>query len=146
MAAYVAFYPDCMTTYRGDGDVAPRPIRIFGGAKDDYNPLSSCRAYAERLREGGRDVELFEYPNATHAFDNPLGARPPVVRATFQSARDCRIEEREGGVLLNVQTGKPFTYTDSCVQLGPHLGFDVEAADAATVEVTRFLGALFTKH
>ena len=30
-AGYIPFYPDCMTTYRGDTDVAARPIRIFGG-------------------------------------------------------------------------------------------------------------------
>lgn len=146
LAAYLAFYPDCMTTYRGDGDVAPRPIRVFGGAMDDYNPLSACRAYAQRLREAGRDIDAFQYPNGTHAFENPLGARPPVARPTFQSVRDCKIEERDGGVLLNLQTGKPFAYSDQCVRLGPHLGFDGEATDAATAELTRFLGAVLTKH
>src|SRR5262245_30326755 len=37
-AAYIPFYPDCATTYMSDINVADRPIRIFGGAPDDYNP------------------------------------------------------------------------------------------------------------
>jgi hypothetical protein len=28
-AAYIVFYPDCMTTYQSDTEVADRPIRIF---------------------------------------------------------------------------------------------------------------------
>jgi dienelactone hydrolase len=75
-AAYVPFYPDCMTTFLSDTDVVDRPIRIFGGTRDDYNPISACKAYVERLRTAGSDVELTEYPNASHAFDNPLGAQP----------------------------------------------------------------------
>src|SRR5262249_4947179 len=37
-AAYVPFYPDCATNFVSDTDVADRPIRIFGGMADDYNP------------------------------------------------------------------------------------------------------------
>lgn len=44
-AAYVPFYPDCMTTFLDDTDVANRPIRIFGGTLDDYNPIAVCKAY-----------------------------------------------------------------------------------------------------
>ena len=34
-AAYVPFYPDCVTTFLSDTDVVARPIRIFGGTQDD---------------------------------------------------------------------------------------------------------------
>ena len=44
-AAYIPFYPDCSTTYATDTDVAARPIRIFHGTPDDYNPVASCKAY-----------------------------------------------------------------------------------------------------
>ena len=44
-AAYIPFYPDCATTYISDTDVADRPIRIFGGTPDDYNPIVRCKAY-----------------------------------------------------------------------------------------------------
>jgi dienelactone hydrolase len=141
-AAYVPFYPDCVTTFVSDTEVANRPIRIFGGAKDDYNSTSACRSYLERLRAAGADATLTEYPEAAHAFDNPLGARPAAVSPEFQSARNCKIHEREG-VLVNAETNQPFTYQDACVALGPHLGYDPEAAKAATEAVTAFLGSLF---
>jgi dienelactone hydrolase len=61
-AAYVAFYPDCATTYRQDTEVAKRPIRIFHGTPDNYNPVASCKAFVERLKQTGADVQLTEYP------------------------------------------------------------------------------------
>src|SRR3954464_9521703 len=67
-AAYVAFYPDCATTYRQDTEVAKRPIRIFHGPPDNYNPVASCKAFVERLKQAGADVQLTEYPNAPHGF------------------------------------------------------------------------------
>src|SRR5438477_3257747 len=69
-AAYIPFYPDCMTSYRGDTDVVDRPVRIFHGTPDDYNPVATCKVYVERLRAARRDVMLTEYPNAAHAFDS----------------------------------------------------------------------------
>ena len=142
-AAYIPFYPDCMTTYRGDTDVADRPIRIFGGVPDDYNPVAPCEAYVARLRAAGRDVTLTEYPNAPHAFDNPLRGPAPVVMKDAQTVRRCRIREDEAGRLLNVATGRPFTYQDECVERDPHVGYDAAAAEAARQSVGAFLKALF---
>jgi len=142
-AAYLPFYPDCQTTFTSDTDVASRPIRIFGGTRDDYNPISACKAYVARLRAAGRDVELTEYPSASHAFDNPLGAQPPAVSPSFQSARNCTIREGSGGLLMNLDTARPFTYRDACVQLGPHLGYDPTAAEAAKAAVKAFLKTAF---
>ena len=68
-AAYIAFYPDCATTYQTDADVAEKPIRIFHGTPDNYNPVATCKAFVARLKDGKRDVELAEYPNAPHGFD-----------------------------------------------------------------------------
>jgi dienelactone hydrolase len=42
-AGYIPFYPDCSTTYATDTEVAARPIRIFHGTPDDYNPVASCK-------------------------------------------------------------------------------------------------------
>src|ERR1700722_1721435 len=50
-AGYIPFYPDCSTTYLTDTEVADRPIRIFHGTPDDYNPVASCKAYVARLQE-----------------------------------------------------------------------------------------------
>jgi len=141
--AYLPFYPDCMTTYIGDTDIENRPIRIFGGTLDDYNPISVCKSYVERLRASGHDVELTEYPNASHAFDNPLGAQPAAVSPTFESVRNCRIQEEPGGVLINLETKQPFSYTDTCVAHGPHVGHDPVATEAATTAVKAFLRTAF---
>ena len=120
-----------MTTFLSDTDVVDRPIRIFGGTRDDYNPISACKAYVERLRTAGSDVELTEYPNASHAFDNPLGAQPAKVQPTFESVRNCKIREEAGGLLMNTDTGQPFSYKDACVVHGSHTGYDPPAAQEA---------------
>jgi dienelactone hydrolase len=138
-AAYIPFYPDCMTTFVSDTDVAERPIRIFGGTADDYNPIAPCKAYAERLKAAGRDVEVMEYPNAPHGFDNPLGAQPASRSPTSQTVRNCKIEETPSGILVNALTNQLFTYKDPCVERGPHVGHDAEATGQARQAVTAFV-------
>ena len=59
--------------------MAEKPIRIFHGTPDNYNPVASCKAFVTRLKNAKRDVELAEYPNAPHGFDNPLGSVPAAV-------------------------------------------------------------------
>jgi dienelactone hydrolase len=142
IAAYVAFYPDCATSYRDETQLVDKPIRIFHGAPDDYNPVRTCKAFVERLKAAKVDVELTEYPNAPHGFDNPLGFNPARPAAQDQSVRDCTIREGESGLLINAATNAPFTYKDECVRLGPHVGHDPEATQAATVAVTEFLRAV----
>ena len=84
---------------------------------------SRCaRAYAERLKAAGRDVQVTEYPNASHSFDNPLGPTTATLSPQSQSVRNCKIVEEPAGVLINASTKEPFTYKDACVALGPHLG------------------------
>ena len=142
-AAYIPFYPDCMTTFISDTEVVDRPIRIFGGTLDDYNPISVCKAYVDRLRSAGRDVELTEYPSASHAFDNPLGAQPAAVSPKFESTRNCKIQEETDGLLINADTKQQFTYGDACVVHGPHLGYDPIATHAAKTSVNAFLQTVF---
>src|SRR5262249_34450732 len=102
--AYIPFYPDCATTFVADTEVADRPIRIFGGTQDDYNPIALCKAYVERLKAAGRDAQLTEYRTASHAFDNVLGTVLPAVVAGGQSVRHCIIREEPIGVLINAST------------------------------------------
>jgi dienelactone hydrolase len=142
-AAYIPFYPDCATTYTADTETADRPIRIFGGTPDDYNPIALCKAYAARLKAAGRDVQVTEYPNAPHAFDSPLGAQPPAVSPKSQSVRACKIREEAGGVLVNVSTGQPFSYKDACVEYGPHIGHDPDATREVQRAVTAFARTVF---
>jgi dienelactone hydrolase len=143
-AAYIPFYPDCSTSYVGDTNVAERPIRIFHGTPDDYNPVASCRSYVARLLEAKRDVVLTEYPDSEHAFDiGLLGVSSKVVSANAQTVRHCRIQEGEGGVLMNADTREPFSYKDACVELNPHVGGNPATAEQARKAVSDFLTALF---
>jgi dienelactone hydrolase len=141
--AYIPFYMNCMTTYQSDTEVADRPIRIFHGTLDDYNPVAPCKAYVERLRSAGRDVQLTEYPNAPHGFDNPLDSLTPRVVKNGQTQRRCTIREEATGQLINVATGQPFTYKDSCVELDPHVGYDPAATQAARQSVKELLKTVF---
>jgi len=143
-AGYIAFYPDCATTYAGETDVVDRPIRIFHGTPDDYNPVATCKAYVARLQEEKRDVMLTEYPDSQHGFDaGLLGVSSNVVAAGAQTVRNCRIKEGDGGVLINAETNEPFSYKDSCVEIGPHVGGNPVTAEEARKAVSEFLQALF---
>lgn len=142
-AVYIPFYPDCVTTYQSDTQVVDRPIRIFHGTPDDYNPVAPCKAYVERLRSAGRNVQLTEYPNAPHAFDNPLGSLTPSVLKNAQTVRRCTIREEATGQLINAATRQPFTYKDSCVERDPHVGYDPVATQAARQSVKDLLKTLF---
>jgi dienelactone hydrolase len=146
VVAYISFYPDCMTTYQSDTDVAARPIRIFHGTPDDYNPVATCKTYVERLRSAGRDIQLSEYPNAQHVFDNPLGSPKPIVAKNAQTVRSCTIREDAAGQLINAATGHPFTYKDSCVERDPHVGHDPAATQAARQSVKELLKTVFKLH
>ena len=145
-AAYVPFYPDCMTTFLSDTEVVARPIRIFGGAQDDYNPIAACKAYVERLRAARADVEVTEYPNASHAFDNPLGAQPAMLQPKFQSVRNCKIQEEADGLLINTGTKQPFAYTDACVVHGVHIGHDPVATQQAKQAVKELFKKVLQLH
>jgi len=143
-AAYIPFYPDCSTSYVGDTEVADKPIRIFHGTPDDYNPVASCKAYVSRLQEAKRDVLLTEYPDSEHAFDiGLLGVSNKIISANAQTVRHCHIKEGEGGVLMNADTQVPFTYQDTCVERDPHVGGNPETAEQARKAVSDFLAALF---
>jgi dienelactone hydrolase len=142
-AAYIPFYPDCATIFVSDTDVADRPIRIFGGTLDDYNPVALCKTYAERLRAAGRDIVVTEYPNASHSFDNPLGPLTAAPSPRSQSVRNCAIREEPSGTLVNAASGAPFTYNDACVTLGPHLGYDPDATKQVQQAVRGFARDIF---
>lgn len=142
-AAYIPFYPDCATSYLTETEVAARPIRIFHGASDDYDPPASCKAYVARLKEAGRDVVLTEYPESQHGFDAGLfGLDAVLLSANAQTVRRCHIIEADGGVLMNADTKAPFSYSDACVERNPHVGGNPATAEEARKAVTEFLQGL----
>jgi len=128
-ALHIPLYASCTTTFIGDTDVTA-PIRQFHGAADDYVTVAPCRPYFERLRAAGRDVQLTEYPDAHHSYDNPLGAKTPTVSKGAQSTRACTLVEEPLGTIINAETRQPFTYKDPCVQTDPHTGYNEESATA----------------
>jgi len=139
-AAYIPFYPQCVTTFRDEENVADKPIRIFHGSADDYNPIAPCRAYADRLKANGKDVRLTEYAGAGHVFDG-RAFKTPVKRERAQTIRQCQLAEVEDGVIVNAKTRQPFTYSDPCVEYGPTVAYDEKASTEARKAVKDFLTA-----
>jgi dienelactone hydrolase len=141
-AAHIPLYASCTTTFIGDTDVTA-PIRQHHGAADDYVTIGPCRPYFERLRAAGRDAQLIEYPDAHHAYDNPLGPKVPTVGRGSQSTRACTLKEETPGRVINVASGQPFTYQDPCVQTDPHLGYNEAATNATRIAAKAFLRTTF---
>jgi len=141
-AAYIPFYPSCITHYKDDEDIANRPVRIFHGSDDNYNPVAPCRSYVERLRKNGKDVALHEYAGAHHVFDYKKLTKP-VILAKAQTTRACVLEETRDGIIVNTQSGKAFTYRDSCVEHGPTIAFNQDAYNKAKQALHDFISAIF---
>ena len=142
-AAHIPFYADCATTYIGDTKTTGMPIQMHHGQTDDYNPIASCREYVVKLKAANQNVALFEYAIGPHAFDSPLGKIPPVISKDAQTVRACKIVENTPGNLINIQTNQEFKYSDSCVELDPHVGKDEDATQKSTREIDSFLTNLF---
>ena len=138
LAAYIALYPSCDTTFAGDVDVADSPIRIFHGAADDYVPVGPCRAYVDRLRRAGKDVSLTEYPDAHHVFDYPA-LKNPLKLPQAVTTRRCRLEEGPDGRIINSQTKQVFGYDDPCVERGTTVAYHPQAHADAQKAIAEFL-------
>lgn len=146
-AAHIGLYTPCYK-YRDDEKVVTgKPIRLFHGAADDYVPIGPCRDYVARLKKLGVDISLTEYPGAYHAYDNALYRNPngpgPMFLPQAQTTRNCALEEGDHGVMLVGKTGRPFSYSEPCIERGAHIGYDEAAMTATTVAVREFLGATF---
>jgi len=141
-AAYIGFYTPCNVALIDDEKVGTRPIRLYHGLADDWVPVGPCRDYVARLKKAGADISLVEYPGAYHAFDNQM------IPGTMQlpqalTARKCRFEEKQPGVIINNDTGQPATANDSCIERGATIAYNAEATAAARKDVVEFLTNLF---
>lgn len=83
---------------------------------------------------------MIEYRGAYHGFDIP-DARPGLNKSA-QTPRNCQRRE-ENGKIVNVSTGKPFTYADACMAPGETSGYDKAATEAAQATVKKFLTEVF---
>jgi dienelactone hydrolase len=141
-AAHIGLYTPCNVTYKEDDKVGNSPLRLFHGIADDYVSIEPCRTHVRRLKDAGADVTLTEYQDAYHAYDNFTLANS-IALPDAQTTRHCLIAEGDGGILLNSKTGQVYSLNDSCVEKGPHVGYN-EAAHKGTVEaVKQFLAARF---
>jgi dienelactone hydrolase len=141
-AAHIGLYTPCNVQYRDDDKVTAAPIRLFHGIADDYVAIAPCRAYVERLKRAGANVALTEYPEADHAYDST--ALPPRIQnPQAQTTRNCTLREGDNGEVLNAKTGAIYTLADSCVERGPHVGFNQAAYQATVKAVREFLAATF---
>ena len=137
-SAYIPFYARCDTPLLEDEQLGDRPIRMFHGEADDCVPVEPCRHYVERLRRAGVDIQLTTYPEARHAFDNPLYSQV-LDLPDAQLTNHCRREEQVAGVITNLDTGQPFTYKDACVSYGASVGYNAKARAQAVKTVKEFL-------
>jgi dienelactone hydrolase len=141
-AAYIAFYPRCDMPLLDDENLSDHPIRFFHGAADDYVPVTPTRRYVERLRRMGKDVQLTVYEGARHVFDNPqYPSVVPLPDAVLLS--NCRCAEKEPGNIVNLDTGKTFSWKDSCVTRGATVGYHPQAREEAIKSVKEFLEGLW---
>jgi dienelactone hydrolase len=139
-AAYISFYTRCDAPLLDDEIVSDRPIRLFHGSADDYVPVEPTRRYVERLKRARKDVQLTVYDGARHAFDNPSNPSVlPLPDAVLST--NCRREEKQPGSIINLDTGKTFTWKDACVTRGATVGFDPHAREQAMKTVSDFLRA-----
>jgi dienelactone hydrolase len=139
IAAHLPFYPACNFGLRGELDVTGAPIREFHGAADTYTSAAPCRGYIARLAAAGHDAAMTEYPGVLHGFDGRAG---PPWAADLATSRNCRRVERDG-VLVSETSGRPFTWSDPCVEYGVGGGYDAGATARAKTAVATFLTEVF---
>jgi dienelactone hydrolase len=138
-AAHLAFYAPCYATYIDDTNVGDQPVRLFHGTADDYVPIGPCRSYVARLKAAGKDVQLLEYPDAGHTFDSPRKAALTLPEA--QTARNCLVEEKPLGQVVNSKTKRPWDWKDPCVEHGPTVAYQEKAHQQSIKDVKEFLTA-----
>lgn len=141
-AAYIALYPSCISDYIGSDDVSDHPIRLFNGESDDYVQIAPCRSTVQRLRKAGKDVAITAFPDTWHDFDRADFPTQPRVIANGVTTH-CELREQPVGVIINVQTGKPFSYRDACVGRNPHVAYSPSATAATAQAVDKLLRRVF---
>ena len=137
-AAHISVYGVCGAAYRED-EATLSPLLIVHGTDEDWVPAAPCREYAARLKKAGRPVEMVEYPNAYHVFDSPAAGNVRKLEQVSTNA-GCRQKETDGGVLVNLETGKPLAAEDACIVKGPTAGYNPVVAKKAHEDVLAFLG------
>jgi dienelactone hydrolase len=140
-AAHISVYGWCGITLHGD-EAVTKPVLMLHGAADDWVPAAACREYASRLTKAGKNVRYIEYPDAHHGFDGPDVAQLMKL-AQGLSLRRCRGAESDGGIVINVETKKPFGPSDLCLERGVTIHYNEAAMKKAHGDVLAFLKNVF---
>ena len=143
-AAFIPLYANCGTTFLDDEDLLDRPVRMFHGSADNYVPVAPCRAYLQRLKAKGRDVQLTEYPDAGHVFDGKA-FKTPLIVPNWQTFRKCALAETQAGTIVNTQTNQVFANGDPCIELGPTVVYNEKASNEVRTAVAEFIRATVSK-
>jgi dienelactone hydrolase len=96
----------------------------------------------ERLTKAHKDVKLIEYADAYHVFDAPA-FRTSLILKGATTTRHCQLAEGDDHQIINRETQKPFTYSDTCVEKDPTLAYNEAAATQARIFVRDFLTEIF---
>ncbi len=141
-AAYLPFYANCLVTYLDDEQMTDRPIRLHHGTADENLPIDACREYVKRLQRAGKDVQLTEYAEARHSFDNS-DLPPKSVQPRGLNWTRCRFVERAAGEIVNPESNRAFSLNDPCFSRGPTVGYSRAAHAEALQAVKSFLITTF---
>jgi dienelactone hydrolase len=140
-AAHIGLYTPCNVTYRDDGKVTGRPIRLFHGMDDDWVSIEPCRAYVARLKNSGADAVLTEFPGAYHAFD-AFYFKDAMKFPQAQTTRHCLLVEGNSGEILNSKSGAHYDLNDPCVERGTTVVYNEEATATSTKTVKELFAAM----
>ena len=137
-AGHIGLYTPCNTRYIGDTEVTGAPMRLFHGITDDYVNIIPCRGFVDELKKKGVDVTLTEFPNSDHSYDGPLTPqRLEIPKA--QSTRNCKFVEDKPGNIVNEASKLPFSYSDPCIAVGAHVGYNPESTKQTIKSVLGFI-------
>ena len=81
--------------------------------------------------------------------DSIAGSKPNAtlptsqLNATSQKTHNCVLQEGDKGAIINTKTGQRYSLNDSCVELGPHVGYNRAAHQATVQAVKEFLTTTF---
>lgn len=134
--AFVAFYPGCASRHPELLSLSA-PVRIHGGAVDDWTPAAACRELVAEERAAGQDAEIIVYPDAHHSFDSVGRAVAWLPRV--HNSGGCRVVS--ASILGPALNGRDLR---SCVHLGATVGWSPTATEQARRNVLAQLAARLT--
>jgi dienelactone hydrolase len=144
-AAHVPIAPGCQWINRSTA-TTEAPILFMLAELDDMTPAAPCRAYAERLREGGNArIEVKVYQGAHHAWE--ATTPKPHYDPWAENYSRCRVWVEDDGSLVSANNGESIPKKDwhawakrSCVKLGATCcGGTPELKQQATSDLIAFL-------